>query len=42
MVARELTRRSQFVHLLRSHPEIEGRLAMSFPVWFPLTAKEAG
>ena len=41
MVARELTRRSQFVHLLRNHPDIEGRLAMSFPAWFPLTAKEA-
>jgi tetratricopeptide (TPR) repeat protein len=42
MVARELTRRSQLVHLLRCHPEVEGRLAMSFPAWFPLTAKEAG
>jgi tetratricopeptide (TPR) repeat protein len=40
-VARELTRRSQFAHLLRSHPEIEGRLAQSFPAWFPLNAKEA-
>jgi tetratricopeptide (TPR) repeat protein len=41
VVARELTRRSQFVHLLRSHPEVEGRLASSFPAWFPVTAKEA-
>lgn len=40
-VARELTRRSQFAHLLRNHPDIEGRLAESFPVWFPLNAKEA-
>lgn len=40
-VARELTRRSQFLHLLRSHPEIEGRLARDFPGWFPVTAKEA-
>jgi tetratricopeptide (TPR) repeat protein len=42
IVARELTRRRQFVHVLRNHPEIEGRFAVSFPVWFPLTAKEAG
>jgi tetratricopeptide (TPR) repeat protein len=41
IIARELSRRRQFVHLLRSHPEIEDRLAMSFPAWFPLTAKEA-
>lgn len=40
-VARELTRRSQFVHQLRSHPEAEGKLAESFPFWFPLAAKEA-
>jgi tetratricopeptide (TPR) repeat protein len=40
-VARELTRRSQFAHLLRNHPEVEGRLARSFPGWFPLSAKEA-
>lgn len=41
-VARELTRRSQFVHLLHNHPDAEGLLAKSFPSWFPLTAKEAG
>lgn len=41
VVARELTRRSQFVYLLRSHPEVQDRFAQSFPVWFPLTAKEA-
>lgn len=40
-VARELTRRSQFVYLLRSHPEVEGQFAQSFPAWFPLTAREA-
>ncbi len=40
-VARELTRRSQFVHLLRNHPEVEGRLAQSFPTWFPVTVREA-
>ena len=40
-VARELTRRSQFLHLLRSHPEIEDRLARACPGWFPLNAKEA-
>lgn len=37
-VARELTKRSQFVHLLRSHPEAERRLAADFPAWFPLTS----
>src|SRR5262245_18489333 len=41
LVARELTRRSQFVHLLRNHPEVEGWLAKSFPAWFPLPAMEA-
>lgn len=40
-VARELTRRSQFVHLLHSHPEAEGKLAASFPAWFPVTFREA-
>lgn len=37
VIQRELTKRSQFVHLLRSHPEVELRLASEFPVWFPLT-----
>lgn len=37
LVARELTKRSQFVHLLRSHPDAERRLASEFPAWFPLT-----
>ena len=41
-VAQELLRRSQLVHLLRSHPEAEARLAASFPAWFPLGSKEAG
>lgn len=41
MVARELTRRSQFVHLLHSHPEVEGRLAQDFPAWFPVSFREA-
>lgn len=41
-IARELGRRIQFVHLLRSRPEIERRFAASFPCWFPLHAKEAG
>ncbi|MBK8097076.1 MAG: tetratricopeptide repeat protein [Planctomycetes bacterium] len=40
-VARELTRRSQFVHLLRSHPEAAIRLERSFPAWFPVHTKEA-
>jgi tetratricopeptide (TPR) repeat protein len=40
-VARELTRRSQFTHLLRSHPEAEARLADTLPTWFPVAAKEA-
>lgn len=40
-VARELTRRRQFVHLLHNHPDAEVRLAKSFPAWFPVTAKEA-
>ena len=40
-VAKELTRRRQFVHLLRNHPDAEGQLAKSFPSWFPVTAKEA-
>ena len=40
-VARELTRHSQFSHLLRSHPEAEGMLAKSYPVWFPVATKEA-
>ncbi len=38
LVARELTKRSQFVHLLRVHPEAERRLASEFPAWFPLTS----
>ncbi|MGE3174207.1 MAG: tetratricopeptide repeat protein [Planctomycetota bacterium] len=41
LIARELTKRSQFAHLLRGHPEVELRLARSFPAWFPLTAQEA-
>jgi tetratricopeptide (TPR) repeat protein len=41
IIAKELRRRSQFVHLLRSHPEVELQLAQGFPSWFPLTAKEA-
>lgn len=40
-IARELTKRSQYVHLLRAYPEVEERLAAEFPVWFPLTSKEA-
>ncbi len=38
LVARELTKRSQFVHLLRINPEAERRLAADFPAWFPLTS----
>ena len=38
VVARELTKRSQFVHLLRINPEAERRLAADFPAWFPLTS----
>jgi tetratricopeptide (TPR) repeat protein len=38
LVARELTKRSQFVHLLRANPEAERRLAADFPAWFPLTS----
>lgn len=39
-VARELSRRSQFLHLLRSHPEARGTFAESLPIWF--ASKEAG
>ena len=41
VIARELTKRSQLMHLLRSHPEVEQRLATNFPLWFPLTDKAA-
>lgn len=41
-IARELSRRSQFVHLLRSHPQAEGKFAQSFPNWFAGSAKESG
>lgn len=40
-IARELSRRSQFLHVLRSHPEAETKLASSFPSWFPVSVKEA-
>lgn len=40
-VARELSRRSQFLHLLRSHPEIQGTFAASLPGWFLPLPKEA-
>jgi tetratricopeptide (TPR) repeat protein len=40
-VARELSRRSQFLHLLRSHPEVEGAFAASLPAWFVPQPKEA-
>lgn len=41
LVARELTKRSQFVHLLRAHPDAECRLASEFPAWFPITSPRA-
>ncbi|GAB4147410.1 MAG: hypothetical protein Fur0037_15580 [Planctomycetota bacterium] len=41
MVARELTRRIQFVHLLRCHPEVEGQFARDFPAWFPVRFRGA-
>lgn len=34
VVARELRRRSQFLHLVRSHPGIQGIFAETLPVWF--------
>jgi len=34
-VARELSRRSHFLHLVRSHPEARGMFTQSFPSWFP-------
>lgn len=34
MVAKELRRRSQFLHIVRSHPGIQGRFAEELPVWF--------
>ncbi len=40
-IARELTKRSHFVHLLRNHPDVEQALASKFPGWFPLRV-EAG
>lgn len=41
-VARELGRRSQFLHLLRSHPEARGAFVESLPIWFANLQKEAG
>jgi tetratricopeptide (TPR) repeat protein len=42
-VARELSRRSHFLHLVRSHPEARGMFAQTFPAWFPETVlPEAG
>lgn len=41
VIARELSKKSQFVHLLRGHPEVEQRLTARFPAWFPLRAQEA-
>ena len=41
-VARELGRRSQFLHLLRSHPEARSTFIESLPVWFASLQKEAG
>lgn len=40
-VARELSRRSQFLHLLRSHPEAQVAFAASLPAWFVPLPKEA-
>ena len=40
-IARELRRRSQFVHLLRSRPDAESALAQSFPSWFPVSTRSA-
>ncbi|MCA8974428.1 MAG: tetratricopeptide repeat protein [Planctomycetes bacterium] len=33
-VARELRRRSQFLHLVRSNPGVQGAFAETLPVWF--------
>jgi len=41
-VARELDRRSLFLHLLRAHPEVHGAFARTLPNWFPGVQKEAG
>lgn len=40
-VARELGRRSQFLHWLRSHPEARGQFAETLPTWFSALPKEA-
>lgn len=34
VVARELRRRSQFLHLVRSHPGVQGVFAETLPAWF--------
>lgn len=36
MVAKELRRRSQFLHIVRSHPGVQSRFAETLPVWFAL------
>lgn len=40
-VARELSRRRHFLHILKRNPDELGRLTRDFPAWFPVTAKEA-
>jgi tetratricopeptide (TPR) repeat protein len=40
-VARELSRRSQFLHRLRSHPEARCEFAEVLPTWFSALPKEA-
>lgn len=40
-VAQELGRRSQFLHLLRCHPEAQVAFAATLPGWFPVKPKEA-
>jgi hypothetical protein len=40
-VARELSRRIQFLHLLRSHPDTHRAFTQSCPSWFSSTPKEA-
>ncbi|MCA8948873.1 MAG: tetratricopeptide repeat protein [Planctomycetes bacterium] len=34
VIAKELRRRSQFLHIVRSHPGIQGRFAERLPAWF--------
>lgn len=42
VVARELRRRSQFLHLMRSHPSVLGAFARALPAWFADSVPDSG